>query len=330
MMGFAAVRGQRQAVPHARQRPGCRMLAGPQAALEPHDWHTQLQALAEAQPQAAARVQPATPLPVPLQALAPVADAPVLPPACPMPRSSTGAGASVFRSWCAPVPRPVPLAALALQRPADDELAPWCCWPRQPPGCPARPPGPLPRGRTLDLFDDTPPAAQGLLLPLAAQAAPWHQFVRGSAAGNFLHQQLEWLAAEGFALEPEGPWPIACAGAASAGHGERAAELSCNGSAPWCTCPAAAGAPLRGLQRLLPEMEFWLPVHRLRAAEVDALCRTHLLPGRERPALPERELRGMLMGFADLVSEQGGRYSRWTTSNHLSATAARPTPQTEA
>src|SRR5690606_32033615 len=32
------------------------------------------------------------------------------------------------------------------------------------------------------------------------------------------------------------------------------------------------------------------------------------LRGRARPALPARELRGMLMGFADLVFEHGGRY----------------------
>ena len=38
----------------------------------------------------------------------------------------------------------------------------------------------------------------------------------------------------------------------------------------------------------------------------------------DRPPLPERELRGMLMGFADLVFEHGGRY--WVLdykSNHL-------------
>ncbi len=89
------------------------------------------------------------------------------------------------------------------------------------------------------------------------------------------------------------------------------------------------GASLRGLQRMLPEMEFWLPVHRLPAAEVDALCRTHLLAGRERPALPERELRGMLMGFADLVFEQGGRY--WVLdykSNHLGDSGAAYTADT--
>ena len=61
---------------------------------------------------------------------------------------------------------------------------------------------------------------------------------------------------------------------------------------------------------------------RLPATVVDALCRTHFLPGLDRPALPQRELHGMLMGFADLVFEQGGRY--WVLdykSNHLGADA---------
>jgi len=69
---------------------------------------------------------------------------------------------------------------------------------------------------------------------------------------------------------------------------------------------------------LLPEMEFWLPAARLHAREVHALCRKHLLPGVSRPQLPDAQLHGMLMGFADLVFEHEGRY--WVLdykSNHL-------------
>ena len=68
----------------------------------------------------------------------------------------------------------------------------------------------------------------------------------------------------------------------------------------------------------LPEMEFWFPSERLPSRRIDALCRAHTLNGRDRPALPARELRGMLMGFADLVFQYGGRY--WVLdykSNHL-------------
>jgi len=68
------------------------------------------------------------------------------------------------------------------------------------------------------------------------------------------------------------------------------------------------GVPLAALATRLPEMEFWLPAQRLPAQGIDALCRQHLLPGLSRPALPERALHGMLMGFADLVFEHGRRY----------------------
>jgi len=36
-----------------------------------------------------------------------------------------------------------------------------------------------------------------------SDAAVWHRFMRGPVVGNFLHDQLEWLAAEHFALQPE-------------------------------------------------------------------------------------------------------------------------------
>jgi len=59
---------------------------------------------------------------------------------------------------------------------------------------------------------------------------------------------------------------------------------------------------------LITEMEFWLPSAHLQAQAVDALCQRRLLNGQPRPALPQRELHGMLMGFADLVFEHDGRY----------------------
>jgi exodeoxyribonuclease V beta subunit len=62
-------------------------------------------------------------------------------------------------------------------------------------------------------------------------------------------------------------------------------------------------------------MEFWLPLERLEASTVDQLCRTHIWPGLARPALPQRALRGLLMGFADLVFEHQGR---WGVLDHKS------------
>ncbi len=55
-------------------------------------------------------------------------------------------------------------------------------------------------------------------------------------------------------------------------------------------------------------MEFWFPSEQLNTIALDALCSKHLLDGVARPALPERELHGMLKGFADLVFEHEGRY----------------------
>ena len=41
--------------------------------------------------------------------------------------------------------------------------------------------------------------------PPRIEDAPWHRFPRGSVPGNFMHEQLEWMAGEGFhrADEPE-------------------------------------------------------------------------------------------------------------------------------
>ena len=180
----------------------------------------------------------------------------------------------------------------------------------------------LPTQRTQPADDELPlalPAVQGVPLPAGAAGrtaelfpvppAPWHRFPRGTLAGNFLHAQLEWLAGEGFVLAPEG---------AVAERLRRRCERSAFGTAAqdaldWLAAVLAAplpplGVPLSALATRLPEMEFWLPAERLHAPTIDALCREHLLPGLARPALPERALHGMLMGFADLVFEHGGRY----------------------
>jgi exodeoxyribonuclease V beta subunit len=78
------------------------------------------------------------------------------------------------------------------------------------------------------------------------------------------------------------------------------------------------GITLEAVAEPLPEMEFWLPSDGLYAEQIDALCRSHLLHGQSRPALAQRQLRGMLMGFADLLFVHDGRY--WVLdykSNHL-------------
>ncbi|MFM2262639.1 MAG: exodeoxyribonuclease subunit beta, partial [Pseudomonadota bacterium] len=153
--------------------------------------------------------------------------------------------------------------------------------------------------------------------PTAVQAGIWHRFKRGPVAGNFLHDQLEWLAQEGFDCQPSTVQRLQqrCE---RAGYKDQASEL-----AEWLrevvqTPLLGPGVCLAALHRHLAEMEFWLPVERLDTQQLDHLCQTHWHPGLPRPGLQASELHGMLMGFADLVFEHNGRY--WVLdykSNHL-------------
>jgi len=178
--------------------------------------------------------------------------------------------------------------------------------------------------------DDEPPDEAAM--PNAWVASPgalaaWHGFAKGPTAGNFLHDQLEWLAADGFALDEPKALRLKqrCE---NAGYKTQADDV-----VRWLSRVVAEplrgpNAPLNALGDLLPEMEFWLPAERLHAREVDALCQQHLLPGVSRPQLPDAQLHGMLMGFADLVFEHQGRY--WVLdykSNYLGADDAAYTTQ---
>lgn len=146
-----------------------------------------------------------------------------------------------------------------------------------------------------------------------------HTFHKGPVAGNFLHDQLEWLAAEHFALGDN---------AELSDRFKRRCEKStyskfADGLVHWLTAVVKTSLPgpnvsLSELKRVLPEMEFWLPTSLIETPELDRLCQKYLLNGQIRPPLPDRELHGMLMGFADLVFEHDGRY--WVLdykSNHL-------------
>jgi exodeoxyribonuclease V beta subunit len=178
--------------------------------------------------------------------------------------------------------------------------------------------------------DDEPPEDAAVLAAATAATgtlSPWHGFAKGPTAGNFLHDQLEWLAADGFAWDASKAERLKrrCE---NAGYKKQADDV-----VQWLARVLAQplrgpNAPLQALGATLPEMEFWLPAARLHAREVDALCQQHLLPGVSRPQLPDAQLHGMLMGFADLVFEHAGRY--WVLdykSNHLGADDAAYTPQ---
>jgi exodeoxyribonuclease V beta subunit len=155
---------------------------------------------------------------------------------------------------------------------------------------------------------------EGADLPAIASAgrvddAPWHRFPRGSVPGNFLHEQLEWMGQEGFAIVAQENFESRLTRRVErAGWGNRLDD-----TLAWLREIASTPLPqlnasLSAIESPLPEMEFWFPSERLSTGALDSLCAERLLGGVARPALPERQLHGMLKGFADLVFEHEGRY----------------------
>ena len=157
-------------------------------------------------------------------------------------------------------------------------------------------------------------------LPATTSTLPiWHSFQRGPLSGNFLHDQLEWLAAEGFAsARQEDTTRRLQQRCERAGHSEHAAALTAWLQTVVQTPLPGPAAALADLVAPRAELEFWLPTAALDTRQVDTICQAHLLQGVPRPALQTTLLHGMLMGFADLVFEHQGRY--WVLdykSNHL-------------
>jgi exodeoxyribonuclease V beta subunit len=152
---------------------------------------------------------------------------------------------------------------------------------------------------------------EGLDAPpiLRPEDAPWHRFPRGSVPGNFLHEQLEWMGQEGFGEVHDPHFDQRLLRRIErAGWSNRQDD-----TLAWLRTIATTplpqlGASLSELDAVLPEMEFWFPSERLGTGALDRLCRRHLMRGVPRPALPERQLHGMLKGFTDLVFEHEGRY----------------------
>jgi exodeoxyribonuclease V beta subunit len=139
--------------------------------------------------------------------------------------------------------------------------------------------------------------------------APWHRFPRGSVPGNFLHEQLEWMAQEGFGSIDDPHFDTRLAQRIQRAGWEHRQE----DAIAWLRTVAATRLPPLGAALLevaapLPEMEFWFPSEQLDVGALDRLCRERLLGNLPRPQLPQRALHGMLKGFADLVFEHAGRY----------------------
>src|SRR5690606_22178338 len=154
------------------------------------------------------------------------------------------------------------------------------------------------------LFDDDAES-----IALKTQDAPWHRFPRGARPGQFLHEQLEWMAQEGFALIREPDFErLLAQRCGRAGWGHRQEEVIA-----WMKQAASTTLPplrvaLCETAKVVPEMYFWLPATGLDTAALDAACRSLLPAALACAPLGERQLRGMLRGFMDLVVQHEGRY----------------------
>ncbi len=180
-----------------------------------------------------------------------------------------------------------PLSPLLVMRPADDEA----------PMAPGAGQGPAPA------------ATMEVVTPLLDAALPiWHRFKRGPVTGNWLHQQLDWLSAQGFALAQDPGLSHRLQVRCEREHASAGAALT-----GWLTDVVqhrlpGLGVSLSQLQTVRSEMAFWLPARHMETVAIDALCCQHLLPGVPRARLHASSLHGMLMGFMDLVFEWEGRY----------------------
>ena len=162
-----------------------------------------------------------------------------------------------------------------------------------------------------------------------SEDAPWHRFPRGAGPGNFLHEQLEWMAREGFGQVDDEAFRVRLAQRIQrAGWGNRLDD-----ALAWLRMVAVTplppvGCALADIDAPLAEMEFWFPSRQLDVAALDRLCRRRMLGNTPRPTLPERQLHGMLKGFTDLVFECHGRY--WVLDYKSNALGPGDTAYTQA
>ena len=143
----------------------------------------------------------------------------------------------------------------------------------------------------------------------SASDQPWHRFPRGAIPGQFLHTQLEWMAASGFASVDDAGFADRLAARCSReGWGHRSDDTVTWLSAVARTLLHPVGTSLAGLTQYQSEMEFWLPASTLQVDQIDRLCQRALPAGLAVPALSTREIAGMLRGFQDLVFAHEERY----------------------
>ena len=179
------------------------------------------------------------------------------------------------------------------------------------------------------LVPDTPPGDTG-----RASVGLLHDFPRGAAVGTFLHEILEWAGGQGFGRIADAPALLrdAVARRCAVRGWERWIDPLCAWLQDFLRQPLGSadepGFALANLETWVVEMEFWVAVHDVDLAALDALVCRHTLGGAERPPLKAGQLNGMLKGFIDLVVEHEGRYyvidykSNWLGPDDAAYTAA--------
>jgi exodeoxyribonuclease V beta subunit len=169
--------------------------------------------------------------------------------------------------------------------------------------------------------DDADDAIAPAALATPVDTASLHDFPRGAEVGSFLHELLEWAAAQGFAQVVA--LPQAAAELIARRCRQRGWQRWIDPLCAWfqhflalslpLPLPAADGVAatsfsFAGLAGYLAEMEFWLAATTVDIGELDRLVCAHTLGGAARPPLSPGQLNGMLKGFIDLVFEVDGRY----------------------
>ncbi len=135
-----------------------------------------------------------------------------------------------------------------------------------------------------------------------------HSFPAGPIVGQFLHEQLAWLAEQGFHRFAE---PQIREGLLLRAQRSLWAEQA-NEWLEWLQrllqAPLPGGGCLQQLRHYRAEMEFWFPLRALPTATIDQLCAARYLPGTACRLLNAHTLQGFMMGFADLVFEWNERW----------------------
>lgn len=133
-----------------------------------------------------------------------------------------------------------------------------------------------------------------------------HRFPKGSHAGTFLHDLLEYACPHRFTL-------LNLQDILQPRLRVRGWEAFADTLIDWwqqlIDAPLPGNACLSHLSSTWAEMEFWLEAPQINAMDLDRLVQANLWPSLPRPALVPDTLNGLLKGFIDLVYQApDGRY----------------------